>query len=366
MRRGRPMTPLSLAAEERERLEEWARQPTTAQALAERSRIVLESASGCSNVAVARQLGVALVTVGRWRRRFLQRRLEGLLNQPLPVVPRQVRHAQIERLVYLTLKSQRRSSKHWTTYAMAKRCGLSQSTVSRIWRVLALQPYRTEGFKLSKAPLFIQGVRDIVGLYLRPPACALVLCVDEKSPIQMLDSSHSVLPLHLGQAEQRVPAYLRHGTSNLFAALHVKATTVIAEPHYRYRTIEFRKFLETIDHAVPAALQLHLIIENNVVHKTPATRRWLLRHPRFHLHFTPTSASWLNLVECWFAALTEKPVRRGAHQITRELEDAIRRYLDISNFHSRPFIWTKTADRIFARSFYRRVYDSGYRINKSN
>jgi transposase len=218
--------------------------------------------------------------------------------------------------------------------------------VSRIWRAFALQPHRVEGFKLSKDPLFIEKVRDIVGLYLHPPDRALVLCVDEKSQIQALDRSQPLLPMRPGQAERRAPDYLRHGTTNLFAALDFKAGTVIGQFHRRHRAVEFRQFLETIDHQVPRRCALHLIIDNYATHKTPAIQRWLLRHPRFHLHFTPAGASWLNLVERWFAGLTEKQLRRGVHRSTRELRDAIRHYLELNNRHPKPFIWTKTADQI--------------------
>jgi transposase len=362
MRTGRPIAPVSLASDEREALERWARRPKSAQALAHRARIVLACASGRPNTTVAQGLGVTPQTVGKWRQRFLERRLAGLLDEPRPGAPRQVGDAQIERVVRLTLESAPADATHWSTRAMAKRCGLSQTMVSRIWRAFALQPHRTEGFKLSKDPLFIEKLRDIVGLYLNPPDRALVLCVDEKSQIQALDRSQPVLPMRPGQAERRTPDYLRHGTTNLFAALDFKAGTVIGELHQRHRAIEFRKFLETIDQAVPAALQLHLIIDNYATHKTPAIQRWLLRHPRFHLHFTPTGASWLNLVERWFAALTEKQLRRGAHRSTRELEDAIRRYLEICNRHPKPFIWTKTADQILesVARFCKRSPNSGH------
>ena len=362
MRTGRPIAPLSLAAEERERLEEWARRPKTAQALAQRSRIVLACATGRSNLAVASNLGITHQTVGKWRQRFLERRLDGLLDEPRPGAPRTVTDAQVERVVRVTLESTPADATHWSTRAMAKRCGLSQTMVSRIWRAFGLQPHRVEGFKLSKDPLFIEKLRDIVGLYLHPPERAVVLCVDEKAQVQALDRSQPVLPMRPGQAERRTPDYLRHGTTNLFAALDYKAGTVIGEFHRRHRALEFRSFLETIDTAVPAKFELHLILDNYGTHKTPAIKRWLLRHPRFHLHFTPTSTSWLNLVERWFAALTEKQLRRGAHRSTRELEYAIRHYLDLSNRNPKPFIWTKTADQILESlgRFCKRISNSGH------
>ena len=245
---------------------------------------------------------------------------------------------------------------------MAKNSGLSQSTISRIWRAFALQPHRSESFKLSKDPLFIDKVRDIVGLYLNPPEKALVLCVDEKAQIQALDRSQPILPMRPGQAERRSHDYRRYGTTTLFAALDAKSGHVLGEFHQRHRAMEFRQFLETIDENVPAGLNVHLIIDNYGTHKTPAIHRWLLRHPRFHLHFTPTGGSWLNLVERWFAALTEKQLRRGVHRSTRELEAAIRNYLDLTNADPRPFLWTKTAAQILENvaRFCKRISDSGH------
>jgi transposase len=362
MRTGRPIAALSLAIEERKSLENWARRPTSAQALAQRARIVLECAAGNPNLVVARKLRITPQTVGKWRQRFLDRRLDGLLDEPRPGAPRQVGDAQIERVVRLTLESTPADATHWSTRAMARRSGLSQSTIGRIWRAFGLQPHRVEGFKLSKDPLFIEKVRDIVGLYLNPPDKALVLCVDEKAQIQALDRSQPLLPMRPGQAERRTPDYRRHGTTNLFAALDAKAGTVIGEFHRRHRAIEFRSFLETIDASVPDDLDLHLIIDNYGTHKTPAIKRWLVRHPRFHLHFTPTAGSWLNLVERWFALLTERQLRRGVHRSTRELQDAIRAFLDHHNRDPKPFIWTKTADQIIesVARFCKRISDSGH------
>jgi transposase len=291
----------------------------------------------------------------------MERRLDGLLDEARPGAPRKVGDAQVERVVRLTLESTPADATHWSTRAMAKRCGLSQTMVSRIWRAFGLQPHRVEGFKLSKDPLFIEKVRDIVGLYLNPPDKALVLCVDEKAQIQALDRSQPLLPMRPGQAERRTHDYVRHGTTTLFAALNVKAGTVIGEFHRRHRAIEFRSFLETIEAAVPVGLAVHLILDNYGTHKTAAIKRWLLRHPRFHLHFTPTGASWLNLVERLFALLTEKQLRRGVHRSTRELQTAIRTYLEHHNRHPKPFIWTKTADQILdsVARFCKRISNSG-------
>src|SRR5882724_214106 len=362
MPRGRAKPPLVLTEEERETLERWARRPTTAQALALRARIVLRCALGQQNQDVAREIGVTRLTVGRWRQRFVTKRLDGLLDEPRPGAPRTVTDAAVERVVRLTLETTPQDATHWSTRAMAKRCGLSQSAVSRIWRAFALRPHRVETFKLSKDPLFIEKVRDIVGLYLDPPDKALVLCVDEKSQIQALDRSQPVLPMRPGQIERRTHDYTRHGTTTLFAALNTKSGKLITAFRRRQRAREFRKFLDTIHARVPATLEVHLILDNSSTHKTPAIHRWLTRHPRFHLHFTPTSSSWINLVERWFAALTEKQLRRGVHRSTRELEAAIRRYIDITNERPKPFRWTKTADEILesVARFSHRISNSGH------
>ena len=362
MPRGRAKPLLVLTGDERETLERWARRPTTAQALAQRARIVLRCATGQPNQAVARDVGVTRLTVGRWRQRFVTQRLDGLLDEPRPGAPRKITDADVERVVRLTLETAPRDATHWSTRAMAKRCGLSQTAVSRIWRAFVLQPHRVKTFKLSKDPLFIDKVRDIVGLYLDPPDKALVLCVDEKSQIQALDRTQPILPMRPGQAERRSHDYTRHGTTTLFAALNAKSGAIIGEFHQRHRAREFRRFLDTIDAAVPATLDVHLIVDNASTHKTPLIHRWLARHPRVHGHFTPTGSSWINLVERWFAGLTEKQLRRGVHRSTRELEAAIRRYIDITNARPRPFVWTKTADEILASvaRFCHRISNSGH------
>lgn len=362
MPRGRAKPLLVLTGDERETLERWARRPTTAQAVAQRARIVLRCATGQPNQVVARDLGVTRLTVGRWRQRFVTKRLDGLLDEPRPGAPRKITDADVERVVRLTLETAPRDATHWSTRGMAKRCGLSQTAVSRIWRAFVLQPHRVKTFKLSKDPLFIDKVRDIVGLYLDPPEKALVLCVDEKSQIQALDRTQPVLPMRPGQAERRTHDYTRHGTTTLFAALNAKSGEIIGECHPRHRAREFRRFLDTIDAAVPATLDVHLIVDNASTHKTPLIHRWLARHPRVHVHFTPTGSSWINLVERWFAALTEKQLRRGVHRSTRELEAAIRRYIEITNARPKPFVWTKTADEILASvaRFCHRISNSGH------
>jgi len=357
---GRPIPVLRLTDDEREALERWTRRPTTAQALAQRARVILACASGRTNTRVARELRLTKQTVGKWRSRFVAARLDGLLDEPRPGAPRRISDAQVEQMVTLTLEATPREATHWSTRAMATRCGLSQSTVSRIWRAFGLQPHRTEAFKLSKDPLFVEKVRDIVGLYLNPPDRALVLCADEKSQIQALDRTQPLLPLRPGQVERRTPDYVRHGTTSLFAALDIKTGTVIGRCHRRHRAVEFRKFLDTIDAAVPPELDIHLVLDNYATHKTPLIRRWLSKRPRVHLHFTPTGASWINLVERWFATLTAKQIRRGVHRSTRALETAIIEYIAVTNEQPRPFRWTKTADEILAsvERFCRRISDS--------
>lgn len=362
MRTGRPTPPVVLTVEERETLAQWARRPKTAQALAQRARIVLACTTDQTNGDIALSAGVTRQTVGRWRTRFVRKRLNGLLDEPRPGAPRRIMDAEVERVVRLTLESTPRDATHWSTRTMAQRCGLSQTAVSRIWRAFALQPHRVKTFKLSKDPLFIDKVRDIVGLYLNPPDKALVLCVDEKSQIQALDRTQPVLPMRPGPAERRTYDYTRHGTTTLFAALDTKSGDIIGEFHQRHRAREFRTFLDTIDDAAPETLAVHLIVDNASTHKTPLIHRWLARHPRFHVHFTPTGSSWINLVERWFAALTEKQIRRGIHRSTRELETAIRPYIEITNERPKPFVWTKTADEILASvaRFCHRISGTGH------
>ena len=358
----RTLPALALTDAERTTLTQWTRRATTAQALALRARIVLAAAEGATNTAIARRLRVTKPTVGKWRQRFERHRLDGLLDEPRPGAPRTITDAHVERVVTLTLETQPKDATHWSTRAMAKRTGLSQSAISRIWRAFSLQPHRTETFKLSTDPLFIEKVRDIVGLYLNPPDRALVLCVDEKTQIQALDRTQPLLPLRPGQVERRSHDYVRHGTTSLFAALEVRTGAVLAECQPRHRAREFRKFLDRIDAAVPLALDIHLILDNYGTHKTQLIRRWLAKRPRYHLHFTPTGASWLNLVERWFAEITTKQIRRGVHRSTAELEAAIYRYTAETNKDPRPFIWTKTADEILASvaRYCQRITDSGH------
>lgn len=348
MRRGRPIPALELTENERESLSQWMRRPKSAQALAQRARIILACAEGLNNTQVGDRLHLTVQTVGKWRSRFVQKRLDGLLDEVRPGTSQRLTDKEVEEVLTMTLESTPKDATHWSTRSMAQACGLSHMSVHRIWQAFALAPHRSETFKLSKDPLFIEKVRDIVGLYLNPPHKALVLCVDEKSQIQALDRSQPVLPMRPGQAERRSHDYTRHGTTSLFAALEAKSGKVIGQLHRRHRSVEFRKFLDQIDAAIPKDYDTHLILDNYGTHKTSMIQRWLVKRPRFHLHFTPTGASWLNLVERWFALLTEKQIRRGVFRSTRELETAIRNYLKNYNDQPKPFIWSKTADEILA------------------
>jgi transposase len=357
---GRPKAELVLSAEERARLEDLVRRRSTPQALAVRCRIVLACAAGATNREVARQVGVEEHTVGKWRARFVRDRLEGLGDLPRPGGPRSVSDEQVAAVVKKTLESKPKNATHWSTRAMAREMGLSQSSVSRIWRAFGLQPHRSETFKLSTDPFFVDKVHDVVGLYLDPPERALVFCVDEKSQIQALDRSQPVLPMMPGVPERATHDYVRAGTTTLFAALNTATGQVIGSLHRRHRAEEFKKFLVKLDREVPAGLDVHLVLDNYATHKTPAIKKWLLAHPRFHVHFTPTGSSWLNLVERWFADLTSKRIRRGVHRSVQALERDIRAWIRNWNEDPKPYVWTKTADEILERlaSYLKRIPDS--------
>jgi transposase len=344
--RGRPKTDLSLTDEERSALERLTRRRTSAQAMALRARIVLACASGATNVTVSERLGVTPATVGKWRRRFVASRLDGLSDEPRPGAPRTVTDDMVEAVIVKTLEEKPKDATHWSTRSMARTMGMSQTSISLIWKAFGLQPHRSESFKLSTDPLFVEKVRDVVGLYLDPPERAVVLCVDEKSQIQALARFQPILPMLPGTPERRSHDYVRHGTTSLFAALDMVSGKVIGSLRRRHRASEFRKFLERIDAEVPDGLEIHLVLDNYATHKTPMIKRWLLRHPRFHLHFTPTGASWLNLVERWFAELTTKKIKRGAHTSVQGLERDIRGWMATWNEDPRPYVWVKTADQI--------------------
>ena len=348
MRTGRPKAALVVSDEEREILGGYVRRRSTAQALALRSRIVLACADEPSNKVVAARLGIHGVTVGKWRRRFVTHRVAGLFDEPRPGVPRRISDRKVEQLVTLTLESAPENATHWSTREMARRAGVSRTSVGRIWKAFGLAPHRSETFKLSKDPLLVEKVRDIVGLYLDPPDKAVVMCVDEKGQIQALDRTQPLLPMQPGQVERRTYDYERHGTSSLFAALNVATGEVIGRCHQRQRSREFRSFLDAIDQAVPDELAVHVVLDNYGTHKTPAIKAWLLKHPRFHMHFTPTGGSWVNQVERWFGELTRRQIKRGVHRSTAALENAIRNYIEINNRTPKPFVWVKSADQILA------------------
>lgn len=348
MRTGRPKQPLMLTEDDRQRLESLAHRSRSQPLLARRARVVLACAEGLDNKAVAKKLRCSLGMVWKWRSRFLQAGLEGLYDEPRPGSPRKIDDERIEQIVIQTLESTPRGQTHWSTRELARITGLSHSTISRIWRAFGLQPHRVETFKLSPDPLLIEKVRDIVGLYMNPPDKALVLCVDEKSQIQALDRTQPMLPMRPGQLERRTHDYKRNGTTSLFAALELKTNRVIGQLHRRHRSQEFRKFLDTIEANVVADVDVHIVMDNYGTHKTAMIRNWFAKRPRFHVHFTPTYGSWINLVERWFAEITNKRIRRGIFRSVRELESAIREYIAVHNDDPRPFVWTKNADEILA------------------
>jgi transposase len=359
-RSGRPKAELVLSEEEREALERWARRPASAQALAQRSRIVLACAAGQTNQAVAAAERVTPQTVGKWRARFVQRRAEGLPDEPRPGRPRTISDEQVQRVIVTALQATPADATHWSTRSMAAATGLSQSAVARIWRAFGLRPHRAESFKLSRDPQFIEKVRDVVGLYVAPPERALVLCVDEKSQIHAIDRSAPVLPMLPGVPERRTHDYVRHGTSSLFAALDVASGRVIHSLQARHRAIEFKRFLIQIDKQVPAELDVHVIADNYETHKTAAIQKWLVAHPRFHMHFVPTGASWLNLAKRLFSELTTKLLQRGVHRSVAELNADVTAWLEHWNENPRPFVWTKTAGEILdsLAAYCQRISDS--------
>jgi transposase len=318
-------------------------------AVAFRARIILKCASGLSNSAVASELKTTHFTVGFWRNRFIQKGgLEALGDDPRPGAPRKIGDEKIDDVVKATLESKPKGATHWSTRLMAKKLGLSQSAVSRIWRAFGLKPHRSQTFQISSDPLFIEKVRDVVGLYMSPPTNALVLCLDEKSQIQALNRTQPILPMRPGQAERHTHEYERNGTTSLFAALDVATGNVIGKCFRRHRSIEFKKFLDHVDECAPAEPEIHLILDNYATHKTPLIKRWLQRRPRYHLHFTPTHSSWINQVERWFALISQRQIKRGSHHTVAQLEGAIREFIQSHNENPRPFQWNKTADQILA------------------
>lgn len=348
MRTGRPKVTLMLTSVERQRLESLAHRSRSAAALARRARIVLACADGTDSKVVARRLHVTPATVCTWRGRFVRERLDGLYDEPRPGAKRKITDEQIEAVVIRTLETTPRGATHWSTRTMGQAVGLDRMAISRIWHAFGLQPHRSETFKLSNDPLLVEKVRDIVGLYLHPPAHAAVFCVDEKPQIQALDRTQPLLPMQPGQVERRTHDYKRHGTTTLFAALDAKTSDVITQFHQRHRAAQFRVFLDLIDAKVPRGLDVHIIMDNYSTHKTALIRNWFAKRPRFHVHFTPTYGSWLSLVERWFAELTNKQIRRGAFRSVPQLKAAIQAFIDAHQLHHKPFVWTKSADDILA------------------
>ncbi|MDB6131799.1 MAG: putative transposase [Verrucomicrobiales bacterium] len=351
MSSGRPVAIIELTPEERTKLEELARRRKTSQAMALRSRIILDCAGGLTNTQVAAKLSVAMPTVGKWRTRFAKERLHGLSNAPRPGQPRKITDAKVEEVVTRTLESTPSTATHWSTRSMAKASGLTQNAILRIWKAFGLKPHLQDTFKLSTDPFFVEKVRDVVGLYVNPPerTRALVLCVDEKSQVQALERTQPLPPLGPGQPERRTHDYVRHGTTSLFAALDIATGKVIGQCHRQHRHQEFLSFLRRIDKEVPAELEIHLVMDNYAVHKTPKVTAWFQKRPRYHLHFTPTSASWLNQVERWFAKITEERIRRSAFRSVAELERAIHSYIEDNNRNPKPFVWTASADLILGK-----------------
>ena len=343
---GRPKTKIELASEERKQLNAIVRRPSSSQSIVRRARIVLLCAAGHGNSDVAEQLSTSPQTICKWRRRFLDERLVGLFDAPQTGAPRSIGDELVAMIVRKTLKEKPKGVTHWSTRTLAKQAGISSSSIGRIWRAFGLKPHRLDSFSLSRDPFFVEKVRDVVGLYMRPPDNAVVLCVDEKSQVQALDRTQPVLPMQLTVGERRTDRYIRHGTTTLFAALDIATGRVIGKCFRRHRATEFIRFLSQVDKNVPEHLSVHVVLDNYATHKTPAVKRWLLRHTRFHLHFTPTSSSWLNLVESYFSLLTRRRLKRGVHRSTQALEKDIRSFLKDTNEDPKPYVWKKSADEI--------------------
>jgi transposase/biotin operon repressor len=352
---------LGLRAGDRAELVRLTRSSSVRAGLAQRARIVLLAADGVSNTAIADRVGVSRPTVIGWRERYQASGMVGLADEPRSGRPRSIDHAAI---ITATLKPppKRLAVTHWSTRLLARHLGISDATVAKAWREYRVQPWRAESFRFSTDPELVGKVTDVVGLYLNPPQAAMVLCVDEKTGVQALDRTAPILPLLPGMPQRQTHDYTRHGTTNLYAALDIASGKVISQMTPRHRAIEFKRFLAHVDRAVPAELELHVVCDNSSTHKTPGIQRWLLAHPRVHLHLTPTYSSWLNLVERWFSELTTKWLRRGTHHSVAELQRSIQAWIDTWNADPRPFVWTKTADEILdtIATYCQRINDSGH------
>jgi transposase len=348
---GRPKPTLTLSDDEVQKLKSWASRPKSTQRIALRASIILACAEGLNNKDVAARLRVNTVTVGKWRQRFIENRLDGLVDEPRPGAPRSISDEKVEEVITKTLEEKPKASTHWSTRGMAKASGLSQSAIVRIWNAFGLKPHKSETFKISTDPFFVEKVRDIVGLYMSPPENAIVLSIDEKSQVQALDRTQPLLPMSPGQAERGTHDYVRNGTTSLFAALNVATGQVIGKCYRRHRQQEFLKFIKEVDAAIirEPGVEIHIVLDNYGTHKTPMVKRWFEKHPEYHLHFTPTSGSWLNQVERFFAEITQKQIRRGAFRNVSGLEKAIMEYLDNHNENPKPFSWTAGADLILNR-----------------
>jgi len=346
---GRPLQPITVTPNARQQLESMVRSHSLAQGLVRRARIVLLAADGMTNTDIAQQLGLSKPTVGKWRQRFIEQGLMGLYDELRPGAPRSIDDERIAELIRTTLKSKPKDGTHWTCRSIAEETKLSKSTVQRLWKAFSLQPHRQKHFKLSTDPFFVEKVRDIVGLYLNPPDKAMVLCVDEKSQIQALDRTQPMLPLNLGYVEGVTHDYVRHGTTTLFAALDIASGQVITQCKRRHRHQEFLQFLNHIEQNVPEAVDIHLVVDNYATHKHPKVKRWLAVRPRYHVHYTPTYASWLNQVEIWFNIITQQAIRRGSFRSVKDLVANIERFVDHYNPKSKPFVWTATAESILQK-----------------
>ncbi|WP_309401092.1 IS630 family transposase, partial [Cerasicoccus maritimus] len=350
MPKGRPVEEITLSENERCKLELMASRPKSSQRDAQRAGIILACADGLANQAVAERMGVCVQTVGKWRSRFAAGRIEALTDAPRPGAPRTISDAKVEEVVTETLEQKPKARTHWSSRLMAEKSGISDHSVRRIWKAFGLKPHQVKGFKLSKDPMFVEKVRDIVGLYLNPPEKAIVLCVDEKSQCQALERTQPILPMRPGIPERQSHDYERHGTLSLFAAYDIATGYVLGKSHARHRSQEFLMFLKEIDTAWPDdGNELHIIMDNYATHKTDKVQRWLDRHQRFQIHFTPTGASWINLVERFFGKITNQAIRRGSFSSVNQLRKAMDEYINMHNENPKPFQWTATPDSIFEK-----------------